>query len=58
MERTNLTVDLRRRLEEAEETLAAIRRGEVDAFLVEEPDGEKVYTLQTAERPYRSTNCV
>ena len=38
---------------EAEETLLAIRRGEVDAFLVSTDEGEKVYTLNTAEHPYR-----
>lgn len=38
---------------EAEETLSAIRRGEVDAFLVSTDEGEKVYTLRTAEHPYR-----
>lgn len=38
---------------EAEETLSAIRRGEVDAFLVSTDEGEKVYTLSTAEHPYR-----
>lgn len=45
--------DLRRRLEEAEETLDAIRSGAVDAFLVEGPDGECVYSLQTSDHPYR-----
>jgi len=38
---------------EAEEALSAIRRGEVDAFLVSTDEGEKVYTLKTAEHPYR-----
>jgi two-component system, OmpR family, sensor histidine kinase KdpD len=38
---------------EAEEALTAIRRGEVDAFLVSTDEGEKVYTLKTAEHPYR-----
>jgi PAS domain S-box-containing protein len=41
--------DLRARLEEAEETLRAIRSGEVDALVV----GEEVYTLKGAETPYR-----
>jgi PAS domain S-box-containing protein len=45
--------DLRRRLEEAEETIAAIRAGAVDAFVVQESTGDRVYTLQSAERPYR-----
>jgi PAS domain S-box-containing protein len=43
--------ELRRRLEEAEETLRAIRSGSVDGFLVE--DGQRVYTLEGADRPYR-----
>ena len=38
---------------EAKETLSAIRKGEVDAFLVSTDEGEKVYTLKTAEHPYR-----
>ena len=42
-------VDLRARLEEAEETLRAIRSGEVDALVM----GEEVYTLKGAETPYR-----
>jgi PAS domain S-box-containing protein len=41
------------RLAEAEETLRAIRSGEVDALVVEGPEGDSVYTLVGAERPYR-----
>ena len=41
------------RLEEAEETLLAIRSGEVDAIVVNGPDGEKVFTLQGADHTYR-----
>lgn len=44
---------LRARLEEAEETLRAIRSGEVDALVVEGPKGEQVFTLQGAEHAYR-----
>jgi PAS domain S-box-containing protein len=44
---------LEQRLREAEDTLDAIRRGEVDAVVVQHPDGERVYTLETADRPYR-----
>jgi two-component sensor histidine kinase/PAS domain-containing protein len=44
---------LRRRLEEAEETLYAIRHGEVDALLVSGPNGAQVFTLESAEQPYR-----
>src|SRR5918996_2881026 len=46
-------VELRQRLEEAEETLRAIRSGEVDALVVDSPEGEVVYTLSTADYPYR-----
>ena len=45
--------ELRQRLEEAEETLRAIRQGEVDALVVESPEGEMIYTLTTADYPYR-----
>src|SRR5215208_8166703 len=45
--------ELRQRLEEAEETLRAIREGEVDALVVESPEGEMIYTLTTADYPYR-----
>lgn len=45
--------ELRLRLAEAEETLQAIRAGAVDAFLVDAEDGKRVYTLETADRPYR-----
>ncbi len=45
--------DLRMRLEEAEETLRAIRKGEVDALVVAGPQGDRVYTLKGAEQPYR-----
>ena len=44
---------LRQRLQETEETLDAIRSGEVDALVVSGPDGEKVFTLEGAEHPYR-----
>ena len=45
--------ELRARLEEAEETLAAIRSGEVDALVVSGPHGEQVYTLRGADHSYR-----
>src|SRR6185436_1955725 len=44
---------LRRRLREAEDTLNAIRDGHVDALVVNHPEGEQVYTLRTADQPYR-----
>lgn len=40
------------RILEAEETLHAIREGAVDAFVVEEPDGHRIYTLEGADLPY------
>lgn len=45
---------LRARLGEAEETLAAIRKGAVDAISVEGPEGSQVFTLRSAEHPYRT----
>ena len=45
--------ELRQRLEEAEETLRAIRSGAVDALVVEGGDGERIYTREGADRPYR-----
>ena len=45
--------ELKARLREAEETLDAIRNGEVDAVVVRGPAGQQVYTLENADRPYR-----
>src|ERR1044072_7911884 len=45
--------ELQRRLEEAEETLRAIREGEVDALVIDAPQGEVIYTLTSADYPYR-----
>jgi PAS domain S-box-containing protein len=44
---------LRSRLEEAEQTLQAIRSGEVDALVVEGPQGDRVFSLTGAEHIYR-----
>ena len=49
---TDLDV-LRTRLAEAQDVLDAIRTGQVDAILVDGEKGDQVYTLSTAERPYR-----
>ena len=46
-------VRLRARLSDAEETVRALRAGEVDALIVEGPLGEQIFTLQGAERSYR-----
>jgi PAS domain S-box-containing protein len=45
--------DLRTRLAEAEETIRAIRSGEVDAVMVDGRLGPQVYTLEGADHPYR-----
>ena len=53
MDNEILGVDQRRQLmEEAEETLRAIQYGAVDAFVVEEPEGHRVYTLEGSDLPY------
>jgi len=44
---------LTERIAELEETLRAIRMGEVDALMVSSPEGDQVFTLQGAEHPYR-----
>ncbi|HEY9707402.1 MAG TPA: PAS domain S-box protein, partial [Oculatellaceae cyanobacterium] len=45
--------ELRERLEVAEETLRAITQGEVDALVVCGAQGEQIFTLQSADYPYR-----
>ncbi len=45
--------DLRARLEEAEDTLRAIRSGEVDALVVSGAGGDQIFTLQGVDRVYR-----
>lgn len=45
--------ETRARLAEAEETLRALRCGEVDAVLVDGDTGPQVYTLKSAAEPYR-----
>src|ERR1051326_7574972 len=46
-------VEVERRLAEAEETLRAKRQGEVDALVIDSPEGEVIYTLTSADYPYR-----
>lgn len=46
---TNLT----NQLEEANDTLEAIRTGEVDALVINGADGHQVYTLKSADQTYR-----
>ena len=45
---------LEMRLAEAEDGLPAIRHGEIDALVVEAPGSNQVYTLDSAEEPYRT----
>ncbi len=44
---------LQSRLRAAEETLRALRAGEVDALVVTRPEGDQVVTVQGADLPYR-----
>jgi len=46
--------ELHSRLVEIEEALAAIRNGEVDAIMVSGRKGEQVYSVSSAETPYRT----
>ena len=45
--------EMRERIRYLEEALAAIRDGGVDAVLIGEPEKGRVYTLESADRPYR-----
>ena len=46
--------ELRARIAEADETLRAIRSGEIDALIVQGGAGDQVYTLRDADHPYRT----
>lgn len=46
--------ELRLRLSETEDALSAIRSGEVDAIVVQGRVGEQVYSISSAETPYRT----
>jgi PAS domain S-box-containing protein len=46
--------ELRNRLVEAEETLHAILNGEVDAIVVSGKESEQIYSISSAETPYRT----
>jgi PAS domain S-box-containing protein len=46
--------ELHSRLSETEETLMAIRNGEMDAIVVSGKKGEQVYSISSAETPYRT----
>ncbi|MBE7170852.1 MAG: PAS domain-containing protein [Williamsia sp.] len=45
--------ELRRQLYEANETIEAIRTGQVDALVVQNESGHQLYTLRTADQTYR-----
>jgi PAS domain S-box-containing protein len=45
---------LRSRLDEMEDALTAIRNGEVDAIMVSGSNGDQVYSVSSAETPYRT----
>jgi PAS domain S-box-containing protein len=46
--------ELQSRLSETEEMLSAIRNGEMDAIVVSGTKGEQVYSISSAETPYRT----
>jgi len=46
--------ELRSRMTEIEDALTAIRNGEVDAIVVSGKQGEQVYSVSSAETPYRT----
>lgn len=46
--------ELREQLAQAQETLRAIREGEVDALVVSTPEGPRIFTLQSADQTYRT----
>ena len=50
---TKDVADLRVRLAEATEVMRAIRIGDVDAVLVQGPQGDQLFTLKGADEPYR-----
>ena len=45
--------DLKTRLEEAEELKRAISEGDLDALVISRPQGELIFTLDSADRAYR-----
>jgi two-component system CheB/CheR fusion protein len=45
--------ELRQRLREPEDIIRALRQGEVDALVVTEPRGERIYSLRSADVLYR-----
>lgn len=52
LERQN--AELRARLAEAESVIQAIRQGDIDAVVVSGADGDRVFTLEGSDHPYRT----
>ncbi|HEY2417822.1 MAG TPA: ATP-binding protein [Steroidobacteraceae bacterium] len=46
--------ELRERLAEAEGVIQAIRQGDIDAVVVSGADGDRVFTLEGSDHPYRT----
>ncbi|MGA8707794.1 MAG: ATP-binding protein [Steroidobacteraceae bacterium] len=46
--------ELRERLVQAESVIRAIREGEIDAVIVKGADGNRIFTLEGADYPYRA----
>ncbi len=46
--------DLQARLADTEQTLEAIQSGAVDALVIDSPEGQRIFSLTGAERPYRT----
>ncbi len=49
----NENIALRHQIQTLEETFRAIKMGEVDALVISSPQGERVFTLQDTDYPYR-----
>jgi len=49
----NENIALRQQIQTLEETFRAIKMGEVDALVISSSQGERVFTLQDADYPYR-----
>jgi len=45
--------EMKYQLEEANDTIEAIRNGEVDALVVKAEDGHQLYTLRSSDQAYR-----
>ncbi|BAY79972.1 two-component hybrid sensor and regulator (plasmid) [Nostoc linckia NIES-25] len=49
----NENIALRQQIQTLEEIFKAIKMGEVDALVISSPQGERVFTLEDADYPYR-----